>query len=358
MEIQIYREDCRVRMHGGPRQGPRRWTSRGIITSFSPRSRRSLRFVAKNADAEWEYIFTLTYPRDFPKDGQTGRRNREALLQAIRREYYKPKHIWVTQFQARGAPHLHILTEVLIDEAWLLKTWSRIIGSQELDRLVRVTHADNRDAAVRYIAKLHREDGQAIVPEGYENVGRLWGCSRGLVKPKRTEVFPVTKETCPMVRPLRKRLEMNLNPRPVSTTRDGRSRRKVQRHPQLTYLHGGISGFTVFGGALLAEQLLQAYLGEPRYLGSEATSTAESRTEEGGKRAIGTEFKVELGGSTDEAVTSTESFNCELDAGAHPFRWGKNCQDEIQKSLRPGVLTDLPATTEPPVAGILLPLAV
>lgn len=56
-------------------------------------------------------MITLTYPREYSKDGQTVRKNRDNFLRFCRREFGNPDYLWFLEFQRRGAPHIHLLLD-------------------------------------------------------------------------------------------------------------------------------------------------------------------------------------------------------------------------------------------------------
>jgi hypothetical protein len=67
----------------------------------------------------------------------------------LKREFgLAPKYICVLEFQKNGNPHLHILVDRFISQAWLKDTWQRIGGGEHVD----IRHVDLHRVA-RYLSK-------------------------------------------------------------------------------------------------------------------------------------------------------------------------------------------------------------
>lgn len=191
-EIELYRSDVVVVRSGVAPQVED--ATRAEITEFSSPSRKRLAFVAANTEVDFTTMYTLTYPSEYPSDGEKVRRDRRAFLDWLRRDQHSPEYLWFLEFQKRGAPHLHILT----DQLWprqradvqalrfrVSSTWYRIVGSGDTKHLVAGTRTEKLRSsrggsfyAVKYAMKMQ----QKRVPENYQNVGRFWGNSKG-VKP-------------------------------------------------------------------------------------------------------------------------------------------------------------------------------
>lgn len=131
----------------------------------------------------------------------------------MRRNYGPFEYVWFLEFQRRGAPHLHLLlTLEAPDPFWpemaefvteerrrMAELWCRAMklvpGTNLWDNAVSV-HRHPRsweqikkiDGAARYITAYASKPKQKSVPDGFQNVGRFWGCSRGV----RETLHPVT----------------------------------------------------------------------------------------------------------------------------------------------------------------------
>ncbi|PYX04781.1 MAG: hypothetical protein DMG88_23675 [Acidobacteria bacterium] len=83
-----------------------------------------------------------------------------------------PKYIAVLEFHDNGKPHLHVLIDRFIEQAWLSAAWEAIGGGRIVDirfvDLNRVSH---------YLAKYLTVDLLLSAPKGVRRVT----CSRGIV---------------------------------------------------------------------------------------------------------------------------------------------------------------------------------
>jgi len=143
-------------------------------------------------------LLTLTLPGDWERlapDPQAMMR----MLAAFRRRWHRaigaPYALWKLEFQARGAPHVHMLMacppavagEPFTD--WLSRTWFEVVGSGDERHLLAGTGVDwdepttmtSPQAAAIYFAR-HAAAGQAkdyqhLVPDIWADAGRFrwWG---------------------------------------------------------------------------------------------------------------------------------------------------------------------------------------
>lgn len=178
---------------------------RGKITCLSYQSRQRLAWTAANSGVPLRSMLTVTYPAEWPGDGKEVKRHLRVLLQWLRRrEGGAESYLWFLEFQARGAPHFHILTGAEIPQPWVAlgrrgraepaqvnrvwqtdasEAWYGIVGSQDPKHLRAGTCWEAlrcADAAGRYVAKETYKVRQKEVPERYQNVGRFWGASKDM----------------------------------------------------------------------------------------------------------------------------------------------------------------------------------
>jgi len=155
---------------------------RGEITGWSKASKRRLRSVLANAGVEWRTFAHLTYPAEFPKDGDVVKRHLKRFLDAARRKGMRA-YVWVLEFQERGAPHLHVLADVGQSEGfnkdWVADTWARVAGADR-QAGTRVESVYSQEAVASYLRSYLAKADQKTVPEDFANVGRMWGSSEGL----------------------------------------------------------------------------------------------------------------------------------------------------------------------------------
>ncbi len=172
-------DELRPRRPRGDRKAIERLTYRSLL---------HLVHKIRNCGVMFRSMLTLTYPEDFPKDGRLVKKQLDRFLKAWRRKYGKRPYVWFLEFQERGAPHFHMLTDVEgweVDRQWLARTWARIVdGGQKVYNVhSHVKQWDvirKQDGAARYVAKYAKKHRQKIVPADYLNVGAFWGTSHNV----------------------------------------------------------------------------------------------------------------------------------------------------------------------------------
>jgi len=189
VNLEIYQKDIRVKTQrvgnggGGGRKGE--------ISELSEKSRKELAFVANNTDIEFLYMVTLTYPSDYPGDGQTIKRELDTFFKRVKRQYGEFSYLWFLEFQGRGAPHFHILLTIEIGKEWCSKSWYEVVQSGDVKHLkagTKVEKLRSVEGGKRYAVKYATKTKQKAVPKDFRNVGRFWGCSRD-VRPKQHGVL-------------------------------------------------------------------------------------------------------------------------------------------------------------------------
>lgn len=155
---------------------------RGVINHFSKRSERRLRHIVRNSEDCWKAFVSLTYPENFSSDGRETKRHLNVFLQWLRSRNIR--YVWVLEFQARGAPHYHVIVDRFIDKLILSRVWYRIVKSGRPEHLLAGTNIktiiDKRHLhsyLSSYMGKIH----QKTCPPEFLNVGRFWGSSRNLL---------------------------------------------------------------------------------------------------------------------------------------------------------------------------------
>lgn len=185
--VRVYRQDVVVVRQGVSRQGV--YPGRADVKVFSRRSRQRLAFIASNTDIMFTSMLTLTYPKQFPNDGQDVKYNLKMFLKELRRKVPAVSVLWFLEFQRRGAPHIHILIRGVRVykpmQEWVSKTWYRICGTGDIKHLAAGTRLERirkPNGARNYCVKYAHKMKQKRVPKNYRNVGRFWGHTRD-VKP-------------------------------------------------------------------------------------------------------------------------------------------------------------------------------
>lgn len=160
---------------------------RGAISGWSPASaRRNRDFLMSVVSDELDGLpiaFTLTI-RDMPASHDDWERIRRAFCDRMRRMGLIRMH-WLTEFQRRGAPHLHGVAFFdrkssaslvsLVVESWLDLT-------SHLRSAAHGQHVDSLRSTLawkRYLAKHGSRSVQhyqrGAIPPGWTKTGRLWG---------------------------------------------------------------------------------------------------------------------------------------------------------------------------------------
>ena len=179
------------------------------IKEFSHQSRYRLYLLIRNCGIVFYSMITVTYPMEFPSDGKLVKKHLHQFCVWLRKTFYGIRGVWFLEFQMRGAPHFHIITDVdLVSygdmttrrrrkktpgkasyetcveiEAAASRAWYRIVKSGDPKHLRAGTSweaFEHPEAAERYAAKHSAKPRQKDVPEGYENVGRFWGVLGGV----------------------------------------------------------------------------------------------------------------------------------------------------------------------------------
>jgi hypothetical protein len=202
--------------------------ARGKVTTLSFQSRRRLYEFLLSID--WDAIeddrirvVTLTYHENYPKDGKGVKRHLHNFRREIMRDYPGSILIWKLEYQARGAPHFHLIWitptpqplgnyqivnskgVVFYDRVAkralesghtglrsdIQEKWNRITG-EDWDNFNAGTEVDEvkKKGAIaaylcKYMAKQGRWNGkgyQTTPPKWFSECGRWWGCyGRGRV---------------------------------------------------------------------------------------------------------------------------------------------------------------------------------
>lgn len=220
--VEVHRKNLTTGEHG---RG-----ARGKIKVFSKASRERLAIVAKETPVDLTSMMTLTYGQNYPHSGLKVKRHVKKFLRSMRKYFGGFQYLWFFEFQARGAPHLHVLSNlppptdldrmimsaVWVDDVQNLQHWKYCtLDKREVldDRNVclwvnaREKHWEgirSKDGAARYCVKYAMKMHQKVAPDWFGDVGRFWGCSRYVrqIKGQRfkmadPDVRRILKETCP-----------------------------------------------------------------------------------------------------------------------------------------------------------------
>ena len=267
--VEVYRAAGVVHVsHGGgiaPRDPQkaavlRAGSKRGVITCFSDKSMRRLLFAANNARVEWCGYGVSTYPAEFPRDGGQVKRDVDVFCKAYVREI-GGHNLWAIEFQKRGAPHINFLFDEFVPKDWFSETWFRIVGSGDEKHLragTKIESVTSREECIGYMASRYlAKREQKEVPADFQNVGRYWGMSRGILQPVREVKLVEREDGLMLIRALRKYIEKNLKVVRVQPERDGIPRRRAVRRRRTKFLHQPrLQGVSCYKGAEIVERLL------------------------------------------------------------------------------------------------------
>lgn len=166
---------------------PTKLNTRGGIKKLSKKSLQRMALIVNETEVEFKSIITLTYPKDFISQGRKVKVHLNEYLKYLKYVYPLCGYFWILEFQARGAPHFHILVDRIPDNrerSMLAMKWSEIVvidADKVFYRHNKPEHCEairERDGAKRYIMMYALKPQQKKVPNGYHDVGRFWGCNR------------------------------------------------------------------------------------------------------------------------------------------------------------------------------------
>lgn len=258
---------------------------RAAIFEFSDKSRAHLDHICCNSGHLVQSQFCLTYHEQIPNDGEECKRHLDKWLKSYRRRFPAGLYLWVLEFQKRGAPHFHVFLSVPVDRKMqkkLAMSWARITrGSfEKYDKVQYWWHCrpDNfkewKMNDGKYVMKEYAvKHAQKDVPKEFVNVGRFWGCSRGMqpiptiIEPK--SIANLTRTTAvpwepAAVRHYFDKILRRWQERQMNYDRQGNRRRdpktdkvKKWRNASLIRHESELSGaFKIKNGARVVERLL------------------------------------------------------------------------------------------------------
>lgn len=155
--------------------------TRGCIIGFSERSGSRMRRYLRCCVSDYRVLITLTYPDEYPTDGRKVKKHLKCFLQWLKRQSGGDgfSAFWFLEFQARGAPHIHIFATDWIGYQLVARSWYDIVGSGDERHYRAGTRVEElrsgRRGMCKYASKYAAKQDQKGVPSGYENVGRFWG---------------------------------------------------------------------------------------------------------------------------------------------------------------------------------------
>lgn len=193
-KMEIYRTDVKLK-YSGKGLKKSECPKRGNVTKLSSKSIKKLAFYAQNTDVKFVSFVTLTYPGVFPGSGVECKAHLNTFMSWLRSRYKGVNYLWFMEFQQRGAPHFHVMTDCdLVNiKSEISERWYRAVGSGDERHLRAGTNTQRirkEDGCARYVAKYAAKQYQKEVPSKFSDSGRFWGASRD-VKPKPISQYTV-----------------------------------------------------------------------------------------------------------------------------------------------------------------------
>jgi hypothetical protein len=178
---------------------------RGKVSGLSESSKRRLLFIIRQPGIPLISMWTASYHAMHPSNGKVLKQHLNALLTKVRLHYPDIGYLWVLEFQKGiNRPHFHIFfTEPATENfrTFLATSWNKITreskkhGWQHKKSKSLVNWKMGNGAYV--LKKYSQKEKQHIVPEGFVNVGRLWGNSKNIRPvPLSIKASQLINETC------------------------------------------------------------------------------------------------------------------------------------------------------------------
>lgn len=206
---------------GGGNTPPDNNVSRETIKYLSRRSLSRLAFYATESSTEFVSLMTLTYGVNFPLSGKKVKENLNRFLITAKRKKIVGNYLWFMEFQARGAPHIHVLNTVKVEtegqRVTFSEVWSDIASNKYRVRYSSLAtrkelwergaifrkHCHPRQwenekklgGIRRYAMKYAMKPEQKSVPELFKDVGRFWGVDQNTRKTMPKGVGAEMRET-------------------------------------------------------------------------------------------------------------------------------------------------------------------
>lgn len=200
------------------KKSPQRQMERGKITHLSTKSLNRLIFVTQTTTIELKSMLTLTYLCP-PVSGKSAKQDLKRALAWIKRRKKHCEYIWFAEFSKAGSIHFHLLLDCLPSRDdrisfavyWLRKTdqgegeYCSIRKRRKLrvaaSIFASVSHPNSwnklqkADGAKRYVAMYASKPYQKKVPLWFQDIGRFWGCSKGITDNREEpEIVEVTED--------------------------------------------------------------------------------------------------------------------------------------------------------------------
>lgn len=130
---------------------------------------------------------------------------------------------------------------------------------QHLEAGTSIRSVFSREEGAKYMAAAYAGKlEQKTIPEGFEELGRWWSGSRGLVKAVREERIEDFHEGMKVLRGMRKFVGKSLKASKQQPEREGKKRKRSVSRKRDKFLKARLEGFTAFKGAKVVDRLLDS----------------------------------------------------------------------------------------------------
>jgi hypothetical protein len=187
-----------LRVQNAKYQAPERaGGKRGRITGFSNDSRRRLIDLMASINRQQAkrppLFITLTYPATWPEDPAVWKGHLDTFLKRFGRRWPDAAAVWKLEFQARGAPHFHLMVfgVAFVAARWVAEAWADVVASADSRHRqagTEVRRVRSWGGAMHYVAKYFSKATVENIPG---HVGRYWGVHNREALPIELLAIPI-----------------------------------------------------------------------------------------------------------------------------------------------------------------------
>ena len=156
---------------------------RGVVENFSKQSRHRLFCLLHSVEFKKVTFTTLTYPGIFPTNPRVWKKHLKEYKRLFELAYGKIRAIWRLEFQARGAPHWHIMyldCPFIAIKEWCM-VWAKAIKATDPETwkngvdVKLISKRREKKLIVSYVAKYLAKFDGGTQDDPKFRPGRYWG---------------------------------------------------------------------------------------------------------------------------------------------------------------------------------------